>query len=153
MGAFSIKDCRGLKNPDFFLGFWKVRTGAQAVKEPGGRSWFRGHGGCSLLPFSVWVHQPALTEPRATRWRMGLPTVGWPGPPPQSPVKTLSSRLAYLQPDLMVPFSHLGLLLSDDSCLCQVDIEPASTRSFTFDYIFVHSSTTKYMKIQWQWKL
>jgi hypothetical protein len=100
-----------------------VRTGTQAGQEPGGRSWFRGHGGLlltSLLSlfsyFRGWRdntqdHQPPSGTPHN---RLGSPA--------SITYKKMPYRFAY-SPVLRKRFPRWGSFLPDDSSFCQVDIK------------------------------
>jgi hypothetical protein len=62
-------------------------------RDPGGRSWCRGHGGMLLTGLLIMACSPCfLIEPRANSPGMALPTMGW-----ALPNQLLIKKLLYSQ--------------------------------------------------------
>ena len=104
----------------------KVQVGTQTGQKPEDRSWYRGYAG-GLLPGFLFIACSAcfLTACNTVSPVVVLPRKRW-AQPHQSSIKKMYHRLA-CNHILWKHFLSLSFLLSNDSCLCQVDTKLAST--------------------------
>ena len=108
----------------------EVRTGTHTGQEPGGRSWYRGHGGLlfsGLLPRACLPACLENLEPQSQGWPHPHQSMGWALPlPHQSLIKKVLYRLV-CSPVFWRHFLNRGSILSTGSSLCQMDRTLVST--------------------------